>query len=68
VLAAAVSNDATFVRKGDIAMVQLDGNWTSAALGVSAKPGAEACRDMFHSRSGRAPRLLGMFRDTARRR
>ena len=65
---AAVSNNAIFDRKGDIAMVQLNGVWVHAALEVPQKPGLDAFRARYHAGPGRDPRILGSFTDAAGRR
>ena len=55
---AAVANNDIFVRRESVALVLLDGRWTTAALEQADSSGLAAFKRKFHSGAGRDPRIL----------
>jgi hypothetical protein len=66
--AGALGNDDVFVQRGDVALVSVDGVWTTAAREGAELPGLIGFRRSFHNGKGRDPRLLADERDKDGRR
>ena len=65
---AALGNADSFKRQDDVALVLLDGKWTTASLEAAAQPGLDHFRARYHSGAGRDKRILTDTRDANGRR